>query len=119
MENIYDLDEFSDDKDNCNESKEKNDFDFKNNSDNKYSSNNDLSLLKAFSAEKPQLPENNYLSGINSNSEIISKHSLGSNLLYEESIYHNINKNLNISPFSEEAEKKSRKLFAIEDNIEI
>ena len=119
MENIYDLDEFSDDKDNCNESKENNDFDFKNNSDNKYSSNNDLSLLKAFSAEKPQLSENNYLSGINSNSEIISNHSLGSNLLYEESIYHNINKNLNISPFSEETEKKSRKLFAIEDNIEI
>ena len=120
MENIYDLEEFSNDKDNSDESKEKNGFEFQNNSNNKHPSNIDLSLQKAFSAEKPQISENNCLSEINSDLKIISNNSLDpSKLLYDENICHNINKNFDISPFPSETQKKTEKLFAIEDNIEI
>ncbi len=108
MENIYDLEEFSNDKDNSDESKEKNGFEFQNNSNNKHPSNIDLSLQKAFSAEKPQISENNCLSEINSDLKIISNNSLDpSKLLYDENICHNINKNFDISPFPSEIQKKN------------
>ena len=66
MENIYNLDDFSSEKENVNETLEKSDVPNINNTNEKISPLNDLALMKALSAEKPKISSNNQLSKINS-----------------------------------------------------
>ena len=125
MDNIYNLDDFSNDKNYSNESEEKSDIilNSKNTAINN-SNNDDLILVKAFSAEKPKLSGSNYLSDIKSENKIYNN-SLGisSNLSYEDNYFSNIelnpNRKLEITPFIKEKEKKNIEEFAIEDDIDI
>ena len=121
MDNIFDLDDFSNDKENQNEINQKDNIILNNNSNNEFSPTKDLSLLKAFSAEKPQLCDRNYLSEINSPDKIYNNSLDVTNLIYENNIIDRENKinHLEITPFSQVIEKKGGKVFAIEDNIEI
>ena len=121
MDNIFDLDDFSNDKENQNELNQKDNIILNNNSNNEFSPTKDLSLLKAFSAEKPQLCDRNYLSEINSPDKIYNNSLDVTNLIYENNIIDRENKinHLEITPFSQVIEKKGGKVFAIEDNIEI
>ena len=121
MDHIYDLDDFSDDKNNLNESNEKDDFSLNNNSLN-YPYNNDLSLFKAFSAEKPQLLNSNNFSEINSEIKLNNNsNDVSLNLKYENNSLPNIelNQSKEITPFNKEISKKLSKEFAIEDDIDI
>ena len=65
MDNIFNLDDFSNEKEISNELNQEDNVILDNNGTNGFSPAKDLSLLKAFSAEKPQLSDINHLSEIN------------------------------------------------------
>ena len=121
MDNIFNLDDFSNEKEISNELNQEDNVILDNNGTNGFSPAKDLSLLKAFSAEKPQLSDINHLSEINSSNKIYINSIAESDLIYKNNLIENeVKKNgIEITPFSEETEKKEVKVFAIEDNIEI
>ena len=116
-DNIYDLDDFSNEKVNGAELEEKNEIFPNNNIDT--DSPKDLSLMKAFSEEKPKISGNNQLFSINnykcSNDSYDPKYQ---NLSLENK--NNISE-IQINPFNSKLKEKSEKKFsnAIEDNIDI
>ena len=120
MENIYNLDEFSSEKENENEASEKNDIPYNNiTSENEYTIN-DLALMKSFSAGKPNISCNTQLSKINaydfSNDSYDLKYQ---NLIFESKAQ---NSEIKINSFNSiTTEKKQVKKFsnAIEDDIDI
>ena len=120
MENIFDLNEFSNYDENINDSQEIDKSPSKDNINNNYSSNNDLSLFKAFSAEKPQLFVSSNLSDFNKHN-IIYNNSLNTpQINYGNDLYQNDNgQNIEITPFNSNIEKKLGKEFAIEDDIDL
>jgi len=120
MENIFDLNEFSNCDENINDNEEIDKSPSKDNINSNYSSNIDLSLFKAFSAEKPQLFVSSNLSDFKKHS-IISNNSLNTpQINYENNLYQNDNhQNMEISPFNSNIEKKLGKEFAIEDDIDL
>ena len=117
-DNIYDLDDFSNEKENGEkEVEEKKEIFPNNNIDN--DSPKDLSLMKSFSEEKPKLFGNNQLFDINgykcSNDSYDPKYQ---NLSLDNK--NNISE-IQINPFSSKFKEKPEKKFsnAIEDNIDI
>ena len=125
MENIYDLDDFSDNQNNLNESEEKSintSYDISSISN---PSNINLSLNKNFSAENWNLTLKNNLSEINSfnniNNNSIDESILANKLNLNESEKKEIVKepDQEISSFNKNIDNISEKDYAIEDNINI
>ena len=125
MDTIYDLDDFSDNHNNLNESEEKsinNSYDISSISN---PSNINLSLNKNFSAENWNLTLKNNLSEINSfnniNNNSIDESILAKKLNLDESEKKEIVKepDQEISSFNKNIDNISEKDYAIEDNINI
>ena len=119
MNDIYDLDDFSRDENNLNESEEKS-INYSNNTSNIINSPNiDLSLTKNYSAENSNFFHKNILSEINSSNKIINNSIGHSNIAYKSSLNENKEE---ISPFNknkDNVEEDNSKVYAIEDNIDI
>ena len=120
MENIYDLDEFSTEKDIVDEAKDNSDVFSNDNTKENESTINDLALMKSFSAGKPNISSNTQLSKINTYNYYNDSYDLN----YQNNIFENANRNseIKINSFNSKTfEKKQEKKFsnAIEDDIDI
>ena len=120
MDNIYDLDEYSSGKENVDETSDKNDIPSNNNTIENESTMNNLALMKAFSAGKPNILSNTQLSKINT----YNYYNDSYDLQYQNNIFEikAQNSEIKINSFNlNTTEKKQTKKFsnAIEDDIDI
>ena len=120
MDNIYDLDEYSSGKENVDETSDKNDIPSNNNTIENESTMNNLALMKAFSAGKPNISSNTQLSKINT----YNYYNDSYDLQYQNNIFEikAQNSEIKINSFNlNTTEKKQTKKFsnAIEDDIDI
>ena len=119
--NIYDLDDFSDVKENLDDSEKKEDISSEIDSNIKNSPGIDLSLYKSFSAQKPQMSgisniskNNKYKNNINNSIDLIYDKEEGNLIKNKDNI-----SNFDNSIINTDTEKKPGETFAIEDDIGI
>ena len=119
--NIYALDDFSDVKENLDDSEKKEDISSEIDSNIKNSPGIDLSLYKSFSAQKPQMSG---ISNISKNNKYKNNINNSIDLIYDKEEGNLIKNKDNISNFDNiiintDTEKKPGENFAIEDDIDI